>query len=153
MDHFISMYIDNELSLDEKILFLRQCCENREYSENAVSLIKQEKLLSGVLRHSAPEMGMPVSPARGKIIPFSLHSMGWAVAACLLLFFSFSLIHDRSSNLQGGKSTVAASRSSSWSCRLSYTNATSVASSRSWTRSAPTRNRGCRRPFGRSSSW
>jgi hypothetical protein len=97
MEHFISMYIDNELSLEEKILFVEQVYGNRSYKDDAVSLLKQEKLLRGILNHQAPETR---SPIRARPRPF--HSFGLAIAACLLLVFSFlagtSLnLHDQSS--------------------------------------------------------
>ena len=79
MDHFKSMYIDNELSLDEKILFVEQCYGNKNYTEDTVSLLKQEKQLSSALNTSSPEMELPAS-ARGKRL-VSMHSMGWAIAA------------------------------------------------------------------------
>ena len=92
MDHFISMYIDNELSLDEKILFLEHSSSNRAYIDEAISLIEQEKLLGNAFNHSAPEIELPTSKAR--IIPFSIKSTGWAIAACLLLFISFTSWQD-----------------------------------------------------------
>lgn len=84
MDHFISMYIDNELSLEEKILFVEHVYGNRSYTDDAVSLLKQEKLLRGVLNHQAPETNLPT---RGR--PRSIRPFGLAIAACLLLVFSF----------------------------------------------------------------
>jgi len=99
MDHFISMYIDNELSLDEKILFLEHASGNRGYTDEAVSLLTQEKELRTVLRHTAPEIELPVRQ-KGKIMPFSVQSLGWAVAACVLLVFSFTLWHDFSPQQQ-----------------------------------------------------
>ena len=47
MDHLISMYIDNELSLGEKILFVEHVHKNKPYKDDAVGLLEQEKLLSG----------------------------------------------------------------------------------------------------------
>lgn len=89
MDHLISMYIDNELSLDEKIHFLEHVHAHRVYKDEAVSLLEQEKLLSPALRHAAPDIPMPhTRPSVFRLPP--VRAMGWAVAACLLLLFSFT---------------------------------------------------------------
>ena len=94
MDHFISMYIDNELSLDEKILFVEHCSDNRQYTEETVSLLQQEILLSAAINLPAPETELPLTFTSRKLWPFNIHSLGWALAACLLLLFSFSLKFD-----------------------------------------------------------
>lgn len=89
MDHLISMYIDNELSLEEKILFVEQIHSRRAYKDETVSLLEQEKLLSAALLHPAPEISLPDAvPSRFRAARFQ--SLGLAVAACLLLLFSFT---------------------------------------------------------------
>ena len=88
MDHLISMYIDNELSLDEKIHFLEHAHAHKAYKDEALSLLEQEKLLSAALCHPAPEISLPDSrPSRFQ--PTPVRALGWAMAACLLLLFSF----------------------------------------------------------------
>lgn len=88
MDHLISLYIDNELSLEEKIHFLEHAHAHRAYKDEAVSLLEQEKLLSTVLCHPAPEISLPDSRPTG-FRAASVRALGWAMAACLLLLFSF----------------------------------------------------------------
>lgn len=87
MDHLISMYIDNELSLDEKIHFLKHIYGNRSYTEEAVELLEQEKLLSLSLTIPVPDIELP--PHRAGILPIFNRSLGWAVALGLLLLFAF----------------------------------------------------------------
>ncbi|MBU0961161.1 MAG: glycogen-binding domain-containing protein [Proteobacteria bacterium] len=87
MDHLISMYIDNELSLDEKIDFLEHVYGNKPYKEDAVELLEQEKLLSASLKMTAPVIELKTPHA--SILPLFNRSLGWAVAACLLILFSF----------------------------------------------------------------
>lgn len=87
MDHLISMYIDNELSLNEKIHFLEHVYGNKPYKEEAVELLEQEKLLSAALNKTAPVVVLKTPHAR--ILSFRNSALGWAVAACLLLVFSF----------------------------------------------------------------
>lgn len=84
MDHFISMYIDDELSLNEKIMFLEKVHGNRPYTDEAISLLKQEKELCVVFNQSAPEISLP--PSQQSRPP---HLFAWATAAILLLVLSF----------------------------------------------------------------
>jgi hypothetical protein len=92
MDHLISMYIDNELSMGEKLLFLEHVYDNKPYKDNAVDLLEQEKLLRASLKKTAPAIEMKTRPAR--ILPIFNRSLGWAVAACLLVLFSFMTRQD-----------------------------------------------------------
>ena len=84
MDHFISMYIDNELSLEEKILFITHVYENKTFTDETVSMLEQEKLLAAALNQQAPETALPFSFASRP-----MHSLGLALAVCVLLVLSF----------------------------------------------------------------
>jgi len=64
MDHLISMYIDNELSIDEKILFVEHVYDNKPYKNDAVDLLEQEKLLSASLNKTAPAVELKTTRAR-----------------------------------------------------------------------------------------
>jgi len=83
------MYIDNELSLAEKIKLLEHSHSNREFVDTAVKYIEQEKMLRNALIHEAPEIETEFTKSK-KVRLFSFHSIGWALAACLLLFFTFT---------------------------------------------------------------
>ena len=87
MDHLISMYIDNELSLSEKILFVEHVHKSKPYKEDAVDLLEQEKLLSSSLNRTAPQVDLKVS--RPEILPALNRPLGWAAAVCLLVLLSF----------------------------------------------------------------
>ena len=56
MDHLLSQYIDDELSLDEKIDFLHQIRVDLTIVETAVHLIDQEKMLRSAIKHPPPDM-------------------------------------------------------------------------------------------------
>jgi len=84
MDHSISMYIDNELSLDEKILFINHVYGNKTFTDDTVSMLQQEKILDAALNQQAPETALPLSFTSRPI-----HSIGLALAACILLILSF----------------------------------------------------------------
>jgi hypothetical protein len=59
-DYLISMFIDNELNLDEKIDFVETVHENRLFKDEAVDLLAQEKLLHGDMIETIPEVCLPV---------------------------------------------------------------------------------------------
>ena len=92
MDHFISMYIDNELSLDEKIFFLEKVHADNPYKEDAISLLEQEKLLHASLNKTAPDV--EINTGRPWFSPLWNRSLGWAVAACLLVVMAFLIGND-----------------------------------------------------------
>ena len=51
-DNLISMYIDNELSLDDKIVFVETIHEDENFKDDTVNLLQQEKLIrSEVVDH------------------------------------------------------------------------------------------------------
>ncbi|MGW8195374.1 MAG: hypothetical protein ACWGOX_14040, partial [Desulforhopalus sp.] len=84
MEHFISMYIDNELSLEEKIIFIRQVHGNKAFKDDAITLLEQEKLLSSALVHQAPE---PEEFPTERKIPMRL--LGMVMTAMLVLTLGF----------------------------------------------------------------
>lgn len=88
MEHFISMYIDDEMSLEEKILFINHIHENKAFTDETAALLEQEKILSAALIQSAPETPLPFLAA--KPVPKRLvHSLGLALAAGVLVVLSF----------------------------------------------------------------
>lgn len=56
MDHLISQYIDDELSLDEKTDFLHKIHQNTTWVEDAVHLIDQEKMLRSAIKEHPPAL-------------------------------------------------------------------------------------------------
>ncbi len=92
MDHLVSMYIDNELSLVEKILFVEHVHKSKPYKDDAVGLLEQEKLLSGSLNKTAPAVELELP--RNRVLPLLNRSLGWAAAACLLVLLGFIVKQD-----------------------------------------------------------
>jgi len=86
MEHFISMYIDDEMSLEEKILFINHINGNKAYTDDAVSMLEQEKKLHAALIQPVPEAALLLSKVKS-----NMHSLGMGLAACILLFLSFLL--------------------------------------------------------------
>ncbi len=69
-DHLISMYIDNELNLDEKIVFVENVHRDEGFKNDAVGLLQQEKLIrADVVAH------LPTLTLRKQRKPW--HSFNW----------------------------------------------------------------------------
>jgi hypothetical protein len=93
MDYLASMYIDNELDLDEKIQFVDKVYSKRPFYEDTRALLLQEKLL-----RTPPDTSMlPVRPPmaagaghwfRKMLKPMLCATAGFAAAGLLL----FSLV-------------------------------------------------------------
>ena len=54
MNYYISMFIDNELGLDEKIEFVKSIHEDKNAYEESLELLEQEKLLTSDILVKAP---------------------------------------------------------------------------------------------------
>lgn len=89
MNNSISMFIDNELNIDEKIDFVKKVHTEEEFYAEAIDLVEQEKLLRSDVATFEPQT--PVMKARKKInlksfIPV-LRVAEFGVMAALVLFF------------------------------------------------------------------
>ena len=58
-DYLISSYIDDELDMDEKIEFVETVHENAAYKDEAVGLLRQEKLIRADAGVRLPDFKMP----------------------------------------------------------------------------------------------
>jgi len=84
MDEIISQFIDDELDMDEKIVFVERVHENREFKDESVQLLRLEKRLRGEVAARVPVL---MSPPRRWALPRLSLMGGLAVAACLALFY------------------------------------------------------------------
>jgi hypothetical protein len=87
--HKISMFIDDELTIDDKIDFVETVHESREFKEETVELLQQERLL-----RSAPVDHYPVVELKTKpsfllrfFRPVGLFAAGAALSLLVLFFF------------------------------------------------------------------
>ncbi len=55
-DNLISLYIDNEMTLDNKVQFVETVHASRDFTHNAIELLHQEKILTGDMVTRIPEM-------------------------------------------------------------------------------------------------
>lgn len=84
MEHYISQYIDNELSLDEKIYFLERIHNDRSFRNETFSLLNLEKVIRAELKNTKQEISSyPVKKRTWG------RSLGYALAASLVISFSF----------------------------------------------------------------
>jgi len=88
MNYFTSMYIDNELSLNEKIDFIKLIHDNEEFKDEAISFIEQEKILAAALNTEVP-VSTPPFPSKIRFFPSTRQTISMAIAACLLIITAF----------------------------------------------------------------
>jgi hypothetical protein len=84
------MYIDNELSLDDKIIFVETIHEDESYKDDTLNLVQQEKLIrSEVVDHIPPlDIKEHKNAWHLKLFrPLAAAAAGLAVAASLFFVF------------------------------------------------------------------
>ena len=88
-DYFISMFIDNELDLDEKINFVEEIHSGKGYKDQTIELLEQEKLLQNDVVISVPDMQMPLKSQSNPNFfrPWFPSFAGFSVAFALLVGF------------------------------------------------------------------
>ncbi len=93
MNHLISMFIDDELDLDEKIGFVEKVHQDRDFKNESIELLNMEKIIRADVVDRIPALEMKI---REKRIPFVLRWMGlWIPAAAAVLIAFFVLYHPR----------------------------------------------------------
>ena len=65
-DHLISQYIDNELDLDEKIIFVETVHEDQRFTDETLALLRQEKRLRP--QPALPLPALPPLPRQASIV-------------------------------------------------------------------------------------
>lgn len=88
-EELISMYIDDALDLDEKIVFVETVHTHRHFRDDAVGLLQQEKQLRIPAWDRVPEVALPLKPPRTTTQPKrrSVALVASALAAAVLVFF------------------------------------------------------------------
>ncbi len=87
-EELISQYIDDELDLDEKVVFAEAVHRDRLFKDEAVELLRQEKELRALPPDPAPEVAFPPEPepSRGRGRRLGIVA-GALAAAAMVLFF------------------------------------------------------------------
>mgnify|MGYP001069351472 FL=1 len=97
MEYLISQYIDDELSLADKIEFVRVVHGDAAFTEEAVALLAQETLLRGTLaakaRGATAEAVFDLRPPV-RFLPGLLRWSGWAVAVLLLFVLAGTVLRE-----------------------------------------------------------
>lgn len=88
-DMLISLFIDDELDLDQKIEFVEVVHADPVFKTETVGLLDQEKLIRSTVVHNVPPVEIP-EPHRSiwRILrPFGMALAGLAAAAIVVFFF------------------------------------------------------------------
>ncbi|MDB9823108.1 glycogen-binding domain-containing protein [Deltaproteobacteria bacterium] len=93
MNYFISMFMDNELALDEKVEFVKKVHKEKEFYHESLELLEQEKLIRSEPVASVPAVQFKKRKSLFNIPvfkSFGLLASAGATAAIVMLFL-FSL--------------------------------------------------------------
>ena len=91
MDYLSSMYIDDEMDLDEKRLFVEKVRSEDSFYTQTLELLAQEKQLRELPVMPAPDIEKPVRPPIGIVLTRFFKPLGFATAgftAAVLMLFS-----------------------------------------------------------------
>ncbi|MFO7665910.1 MAG: hypothetical protein R6V76_04770 [Desulfobacterales bacterium] len=97
-DNLISMYIDNELSLDDKIYFVETIHKDEDFKDDTVDFLQQEKLVRSEVVDHIPTLNIKKHSNAWHLKlfrPFVATSAGLIAAAILFIVF-----YPRQENLQ-----------------------------------------------------
>jgi hypothetical protein len=94
-DELISMFIDDEMDLDEKIEFVEQVHTDTAFKASTIEFLHLEKDLRGGVVAQVPELSVPVrktSPSAFR--PLHLAAASLAAAAALVVFLLWPMHHE-----------------------------------------------------------
>jgi hypothetical protein len=89
-DNLISMYIDNELNLDDKITFVETIHGHEKFKDDTVKLLEQEKLIRSEVVDHIPALNIKEQRSiryMNLFRPFAVAAAGLAAAVILLIVF------------------------------------------------------------------
>ena len=86
-DYLISMFIDDELDLDNKIEFVETVHEDRNFKDETVGFLRQEKMIRSEVVDELPSVKVQLKEKTGFPLwrPMAIFASG--LAAALILFF------------------------------------------------------------------
>ena len=91
-DYFISMFIDNELDLDEKINFVEAVHKDKKFKEQNIELLEQEKQLQAQVGTYMAEMPIATKKSsKRSTFKFWVPSFAGFATACVLFIGFFML--------------------------------------------------------------
>jgi hypothetical protein len=92
MNYLISMFIDHELSIDDKIAFVEHVHADQQFMDDTVSFLKQEKALRGSLTEQVPDVVLPFLH-RYKFSFLTARPLGVAFTVSLLILLTLYFTH------------------------------------------------------------
>jgi hypothetical protein len=86
-DYLISMFIDDELDLDNKIEFVETVHEDRKFKDEAVGFLRQEKVIRSEVVDELPSVKVQLKEKTGFPLwrPMAIFASG--LAAAMIIFF------------------------------------------------------------------
>ena len=90
MDHMMSLFIDDELGIDEKIAFVERVHGDKTFKDESIGLLEQEKLLRSEVVNHVPAVRFRARKRLLHAILRPLSILVPATAAAIVLFFFFT---------------------------------------------------------------
>jgi hypothetical protein len=93
MNYSISMFIDDELDIDEKISFIENILKNEFFKDETLQLLHQEKHLREEVVEHVPSIQVKVPFYRKRFLKPFFQPMGWVASALVatVIFLLFSI--------------------------------------------------------------
>jgi hypothetical protein len=90
-DYLISMFIDDELDFDDKVQFVEAVHQNRDFKDETIGFLQQEKVIRSEVVEKTPSIVIPLKQKWHAFVwkPFGFIAAGLA-AAMLILFMALS---------------------------------------------------------------
>lgn len=89
MGHMVSMFIDDELDIDDKIDFVERVHGDKAFKGESIDLLRQEKLLRSAVVNHVPSVEFKVRKGILRYILRPLGTLAPAMAAAIVIFFLF----------------------------------------------------------------
>ena len=88
-EELISLYIDDALDFDDKIVFVERIHDSKQYKDDTVELLTQEKALRTPAWDHVPEVLFPQKANKAPWMrrPFAVAASALAAAALMVFFF------------------------------------------------------------------
>jgi len=89
MEEMISMFIDDELDLNEKVKFVEKVHRDKAFKDDSIELLKQETLISSDVVNRSPQLTLKIlkRPFLPILRPLGLFASAAALTAIILFSF------------------------------------------------------------------
>jgi hypothetical protein len=92
MSELISLFIDDEMSLDEKIYFVKKVEESQPFASDAIELLQMEKRIRSDMVERVPRLEPVGQSFSTKVFGILRQPLGWVSAALAAALFALVMV-------------------------------------------------------------